>query len=198
MVPGPDDSRFRQLLSDARNGNDSAIGNLLNGYRDYLLLIANQQLDRKVQGKVGGSDIVQESMLAAQQGFDQFQGDTPDQLMAWLRQILIHDIYETGRRYRKTAKRRVDREVPVPTESTAASPLVDQNNTPKTDALLQEETSQLREAMQRLSVDYRTVLKLRNWEQLTFAEIGDRMNRSEDAARKLWTRAVLQLQQFMG
>ena len=193
----PADSVFQRLLADARGGDTAAVGRLLNEYRDYLLLIANQQLDRKIQGKVGGSDIVQESMLAAQQGFNRFEGDTPEQLMAWLRQILLHDVYETGRRFRGTAKRQVDREVSVPHGSTAGSPIVDPQNTPKTDALIQEEAQRLRKAMQELPVDYRQVLEMRNWEQLTFADIGRRLDRSEDAARKLWTRAILQLQKLM-
>lgn len=198
-MPGfnSDDSAFRRLLAEARDGDDGAVGELLNQYRDYLLLIANQQMDRKVRGKVGGSDIVQESMLAAQQGFAQFQGESPEQLMAWLKKILINDVYATGRRYRQTAKREVGREVQISTDSTQGLPLVDPNNTPKTDALVQEQSRQLREAMQGLPDEYRSVLELRNWDQLSFAEIGRRMDRSENAARKLWTRAVMQLQKSM-
>lgn len=194
---GIEDPGFRKLLADARSGDASAVGSLLDEYRDYLLLIANQQIDRKIQGKVGGSDIVQESMLAAQQGFSQFEGDTPEQLMAWLRQILLHDVYEVGRHYKKTAKRHVDREVPLTHEFKAISPIVDPKNTPKTDALIREDASRLREAMQQLPADYRRVLELRNWEQLTFAQVGEQMDRSEDAARKLWTRAILHLQQMI-
>ena len=194
---GSDDSRFQSMLAEARSGDVAAVGNLLNEYRDYLLLIANQHLDRKIQGKIGGSDIVQESMIAAQRGFARFEGETPDQLMAWLRQILLHDVFEAGRRFKQTAKRQVDREVAVPHGSTAAAPVIDPQNTPKTDAVLKEETQRLRNAMQELPEDYRRVLEMRNWEQLTFSQIGECMNRSEEAARKLWTRAVLQLQRQM-
>ena len=37
--------------------------------------------------------------------------------------------------------------------------------------------------------------RVRNWEQMAFAEIGKQMNRSPEAARKLWSRAVVRLQQ---
>ena len=144
---GSDDSRFQSMLAEARSGDVAAVGNLLNEYRDYLLLIANQHLDRKIQGKIGGSDIVQESMIAAQRGFARFEGETPDQLMAWLRQILLHDVFEAGRRFKQTAKRQVDREVAVPHGSTAAAPVIDPQNTPKTDAVLKEETQRLRNAI---------------------------------------------------
>ena len=52
----------------------------------------------------------------------------------------------------------------------------------------------MRAALQGLSDEHRQVLRLRNWDGLSFAEIGGRLNRSEDAARKLWSRAVEKLQ----
>ena len=55
----------------------------------------------------------------------------------------------------------------------------------------------LEQAMAQLPNDYQQVLRLRNWEQLPFDEIGVRMNRSRDAARKLWSRAILQLQELL-
>jgi RNA polymerase sigma-70 factor (ECF subfamily) len=43
--------------------------------------------------------------------------------------------------------------------------------------------------------DYRRVIELRYLEEQSFEEIGARMQRSADAARKLWARAVERLQQ---
>jgi RNA polymerase sigma-70 factor (ECF subfamily) len=58
-----------------------------------------------------------------------------------------------------------------------------------------EEAAALHAAMSRLSEDYREVLHLRNWQQLPFMDIGEKMGRSAEAARKLWSRALVQLQQ---
>jgi len=44
--------------------------------------------------------------------------------------------------------------------------------------------------MSQLSADQQQVITLRNFEQLGFEEIGSRMNRSADAARKLWSRSI--------
>jgi DNA-directed RNA polymerase specialized sigma24 family protein len=49
------------------------LGQLLQGWRDYLLLLANQQLDSVLLAKGGASDLVQEAFLEAQQGVQQFQ-----------------------------------------------------------------------------------------------------------------------------
>ena len=49
--------------------------------------------------------------------------------------------------------------------------------------------------MSQLPEDYREAILLRHRENLSFVEIGSRMLKSEDAARKTWTRAINQLQQ---
>ena len=52
--------------------------------------------------------------------------------------------------------------------------------------------------MERLSPDYRRVLALRHQEQLTFEQIGQQMQRTANAARMLWLRAVERLQKELG
>ena len=49
-------------------------------------------------------------------------------------------------------------------------------------------------ALERLPKDHREVILLRYQEQLTFEEVGRRMDRSADAGRKLWWRALVRLQ----
>ena len=50
----------------------------------------------------------------------------------------------------------------------------------------------------RLPDDYRQVLVFRYQDQLAFVDIARRMNRSDNAVRKLWARAVQSLQERMG
>ena len=54
------------------------------------------------------------------------------------------------------------------------------------------------EALARLPEHYRQVLAWRSFEGLSFAEIGRRLERSEDAVRMLYTRAFERLQVEMG
>jgi DNA-directed RNA polymerase specialized sigma24 family protein len=60
-----------------------------------------------------------------------------------------------------------------------------------------EQAEALEQALAGLPKDYRQVILLRYQEEHTFEEIGRLMNRSADAARKLWLRAVERLQQEM-
>jgi RNA polymerase sigma-70 factor (ECF subfamily) len=61
----------------------------------------------------------------------------------------------------------------------------------------QEQTEALQRALLKLPPDYRRVILLYNQEQLPFEEIGRLMNRSANAAEKLWARAVLRLEQVL-
>ena len=191
------ESEFSTLLRKARNGDHDALAMLLDQYREYLLAIANAKMDDRIRSKLGSSDIVQDSLISAQKHFIQFEGDQPDQLKAWLKRILSNDVVEAGRHYRDTAKRRVSREQAIDSESQDRRPIIDPHNTPRTHALQSEESVKLEEAMSLLSEPFQTVLRLRNWEQLSFKQIGEKMDRSEEAARKLWTRAILRLQELL-
>lgn len=46
----------------------------------------------------------------------------------------------------------------------------------------------------RLPADHPVVIELRYWKGLSFADIGTEMDRSADAVRKLWYRAIERLQ----
>jgi RNA polymerase sigma-70 factor (ECF subfamily) len=72
------------LLSLARAGDATVLGRLLEAWRSHLVRVAERDLDTTLQGKLGASDLVQESLLDAYQHFDQFRGDSPQELRGWL------------------------------------------------------------------------------------------------------------------
>jgi len=61
----------------ARAGSRTALGELLESCRHYLLSVGNDELDRRLHAKVGASDVVQETFLDAQRDFEQFRGGNP-------------------------------------------------------------------------------------------------------------------------
>lgn len=192
-----DETSFEGLLKEARSGDADAIGRLLQEHRQYLLLVANQELDPQVQGKVGSSDVVQESLMTAHQEFGQFRGETRQQLLAWLRQIVKNDLLHARRTFKGTRKRQIDREQPLQFNSSLDNPIVDPEMTPATNALAEEESLQLKLAMAELPEAYQEVLRLHNWRQQSFVQIGEQMSKSPDSVRKLWTRAIIKLQEVM-
>jgi RNA polymerase sigma-70 factor (ECF subfamily) len=185
--------QWHQLLHAARGGHRESLGELLGQCRQYLLLVANQELGDQLQAKAGASDLVQETFVEACQNFTQFQGNA-DQLMAWLREILLHRLAKLHRRYRRTEKRNVARERSEEATDHAWQQLFDSDATsPSEHAVRAEDRELLEAALERLSEVHRQVLALRHQENLTFAEIGERMGRSDNAARMLWWRAFERL-----
>jgi len=175
------DDSFGRLLADAQGGSPDAVEELIRSVRSYLLLVANEELARDVQAKVGPSDLVQSALVAAQQHLDQFQGTTRETLVAWVRAILRHEITAAHRRYLHAEMRSVRREVPREGDSHWSIPLTDDAPTPCTAAIEDEQALALRRAVGRLPDDYRRVVMLRNWDRLPFKEIAEQMGRSEGA-----------------
>jgi RNA polymerase sigma-70 factor (ECF subfamily) len=192
------DSRIRA----AQAGSVQALGELLEGCRQYLLLVANQELCHDLQAKVGASDLVQETFLEAQRGFELFKGRSHDELLAWLRQILRNNLRDAARSYLSSMKRDVHREIPFVEQDGSAAvsikALPDSSETPSWPVRRCEQAAAVRRCLERLSVDYRQVIVLRNLELKSFVEIGRMVGRSPDAIRKLWGRAVQALVAEMG
>lgn len=191
-LQNPADGAARILA--ARSGSREDLGELLDTYRSYLLLVANKELAPRLRAKVAASDIVQQSLLLAQEKFEQFQDQSAEELLAWLRTILIHQLIDADRKFCGTQTRSISRERSLNVEPTACRfQLESAELTPATQAIANEEAEALAGALDRLPDEYRQVVVLRSWQQLPFAEVGKRMGRSAEAARKLWVRAVERL-----
>lgn len=193
-------SAFVTLLSDARGGDIRALGALLEAFRPYLLSIACRGLPAHLRGKCDGADVVQETLLEAHRGFAGFDGDDGDDLRIWLRGILKHNLVDLIRRYRGAAKRSVGRERSLDAgleSGDLPAIVVDPYPTPSSASVARESLGALREAMSRLPDDERAVIVLRHFESLPFQEVGQRLDRSPEAARKLCSRALDRLQHML-
>jgi RNA polymerase sigma-70 factor (ECF subfamily) len=186
---GTNDSSFEILVKQARSGDQDAVGILIERYRNYLMFIANDEVDQHLQAKMAASDAVQESILHAQFNFDQFRGDSEPEWKAWLKTILANDIRK-GKRQFSTRKRNANLEINLQDQSAVGRSLYDKQRTPSTEAMEREKAKAMELVMNQLSEEQRQVIQLRNFERLAFAEIGLQMQRSEDAARKLWARTI--------
>jgi RNA polymerase sigma-70 factor (ECF subfamily) len=185
-------------LPAARAGSAEALGQALEACRRYLLGIAERELDPALRAKEGASALVQETFVDAQRLFDRFQGRSEAELLAWLRQLLLHNLDDLRKRYQGTGKRELGREVPLQPGSTADGPQVAAGGATPSQVVGQaEEAEAVRRAVARLPEDYQKVLTWRYQDDLSFEEIGQRLGRTANAARKLWLRAVQQLKQAL-
>lgn len=185
----------QKLLASARAGGDEALGQLLDSYRNYLVLLARIQIGRRLQGKVDPADLVQDTNLEAYRCFDRFQGDTEMSFLAWLRQILAGQLAHLVRRYLGTQARDINLEQALEQELEHSShllenSLVDQQTPPSEAVARREQAVLLADALNRLPADYREAIVLRQLEGLSFEEAAERMGRSVDSVQKLWVRAL--------
>lgn len=179
------------FIAEGRRGCADARGKLYERCRDYLLLVAQHELDPGLRGKTGASDLVQEAFLDAERGFAEFRGQTESELLAWLRRILKHRAGQAVRKYRLAAKRDVRGECSL--SAWVDAPFAADVDTPSGCVVAAEEADRLSAALACLPDHYQTVIQLRNTERKSFDEIGELMERSPEAVRKLWVRAIEQL-----
>lgn len=193
-----------RLLAQARRGDASSLGALLELYRNYLQLMARTQIDLHLQGRASASDAVQEAFLEACANFGQFRGGSEPELLAWLRRILVNTLAKLVEKQLKAGKRDARREISVERvlrsleNSSAAfgTALASPQSSPSEQAERRELAAQVADQLARLPADHRDVIVLRNLEGLPFKEVARRMGRTTGAVRILWLRALDRLRQL--
>jgi RNA polymerase sigma-70 factor (ECF subfamily) len=149
---------------------------------------------------VDASDIVQQTLLKAWQGESQFNGETQEERLAWLRTILKNTIRDHYRRILGSNKRGSGREKPATDLFAAGDPglslhAIERGPTASGELVAVEERNQLERSLARLSDEQRRVIEMRHFDELTFTEIAAQLNKTDPAVRMLWVRALRNLQQ---
>jgi RNA polymerase sigma-70 factor (ECF subfamily) len=198
------DAAVADLIQRCRAGDAAARETLFRRYHHYLHILAQTQLGRHLRTKVDPSDLVQQTLLEAHRDFAAFQGQQEGELLAWLRRVLAHNLYNEARRF-AAQQRDAAREVSL--EQMQAG--VDQSSvflgqclaadtpSPSSDAVHRESAVQLADALAQLPEDYQQVLMLRVFEGLPAEEVAQRMGRSAGAVRMLQMRALTLLREAM-
>jgi RNA polymerase sigma-70 factor (ECF subfamily) len=187
-----------ELLCLAKAGNPSALGQLLELYRNYLLLLARLQIGRRLQGKADAADLVQETFLQAYRNFAQFRGAGEQEFAGWLRQILASRLAKLVRRYCDTRQRDIRLERELAGELDQSSRAVEQGlaarqSSPSRRAIRREQAVLLADALGQLSTDYQEVLVLHHLQGLGFPEVAQRMDKTVASVKNIWARALAQL-----
>lgn len=203
MVDLPAHNDLELMIDRARGGDASALGKLLEAYRNYLTLLARLSLRKRLQGKLGESDVVQEAFLEAHRDFPQFRGRTERELTSWLRRILAHNLANVVRHYCGTRGRDIKLERELQFELERSSQAVDRGlvavqSSPSHQVSEREQMVLVADALKRLPPDYREVLILRHLEGLSFPEVANRMGRTLSSVDKLWVRALTKLRRVLG
>ena len=173
----------------------------LEGYRDYLRLLARTQLGPRLQAKLDASDVVQQAILQAHEAQGQFRGRTEAEKLAWLRAILANVLAAAARRFEARA-RDVGRERSLEGElelssSRLESLLAADQTSPSQRAVRGEELLRLAAALARLPEDQRRVVELHYLKGLPVAEVAEQMGRTRPAVVGLLFRGLKKLRELL-
>jgi RNA polymerase sigma-70 factor (ECF subfamily) len=189
------------VLQRARAGDAAALDRLLHEYREFVRGLVRGRQPERIQARVDHSDIVQETLLRVAQNIGQFQGASEEEWKAWLVRITENEVVHQVRHHAGAARRAVGRELPEPSAdgmSRLEEWLSRTQTSPSQAAQRNERAYALAEALHRLPEDYRRLLVFRHLDGLAFADVAERMGRSEGAVRVLWTRALKKLREELG
>ena len=197
MAPRKSDDLLGSTKPAAPGADRDVNDDVLEGLRNYLLRVADRALTPELKTKEGASDVVQETLVEAHRVFHRFKGRTDAELRAWLRKLLTNQVAHVVRRYCGTEKRRLAREVSLDVAlggQDLDEALVADQTSPGGQAVRDEEELALTAALERLPENMRQAVLWRHHESCGFDEMGRRLGCSNVAARKLWLRALEQLQ----
>lgn len=187
---------WNTLIDDARNGCDQSLGEIAAHVHRYLMTIAGSGLGAGLQSKFSASDVVQISMMEAQEDIASFGGSTEAEMRCWLKRIVVRNLADEAKRYTRAQSRDVRREVRV--DGTGLASVGSCDETPSWHVSRQETDLELLRAIDALPPRQRFVVKARFREGLEYPEIARQLHISEPAARQLWTRAADKLRALIG
>jgi len=173
----------------------------LEGFRQYLALLARLQVDPKLQAKVDLSGVVQQTLLEAYQSLQKIDGWNEAQQAAWLRQALANNLKDELRRWR-TEARDVGREQSLQAALDQSSTrleawLAANQSSPSQRVDRQEQAVRLADALARLPEAQREALVLQHWHGWSLVQIAEHLGRTPAAVAGLLHRGLGQLREHL-
>lgn len=180
------------LLSSAKKGDQGAYEAFMARYFDKVLRIVRIRLGQRLRGRQDSMDIAQDAMIRVIQGIQGFEPRSEGALVQWISKLVENQIRDAAD-FHGAQKRRISQEVPLQSDESRhnmLSRIVDlSQKTPSQILSLKEEIQKLEGALEQLG-ERKEVVLMRNYAGLTFKEIGDELEISEDAARMQYIRAM--------
>ena len=188
---------YDDLLAQARQGDQAALGQLLEEHRAYLKVLAERHLDRRLEVRIDASDLIQQTCLSAFASFAQFAGQSEREFAAWIQTVHEHTILNAVRDHVAAKKRSVKREEPAAPGERLATEYAARGSSPSRRMMLGESAVRLAAALQTLPDDQREAVRLRYLEEWSLEQIAERMQRTKFSVAGLVKRGLIALRQVL-
>ena len=193
-------SRLRRF----QNGDANALASLLEQYRPRLRRMVGMRLDRRLQGRVDPSDVIQEAFLDAIRRAPAYVAEPAMPFYLWLRFLTGQRLVQAHRTHLGTQMRDAGQEVslyrgalPQASSVSLAAQLIGRLTTPSAVAMRVELQVRLQEALNGMDSLDREVLTLRHFEELNNQETAVVLGLEKAAASNRYVRALRRLKDVL-
>lgn len=198
MADEPDEVVGRLMAGDT-----AAAAELFERWRDRLRRMVRLRLDRRLQGRLDASDVLQEAFLDVQRKAGDFAGKGMPAYL-WLRLVTAERLLALHRHHLGAKMRNAGQEVslhcgglPAATSHSLANLLLGRQTSPSAAAIRAERQLRLQEALNALDTTDREVLALRHFEELSNGEVALALGLTKTAASNRYVRALKRLKELL-
>jgi RNA polymerase sigma-70 factor (ECF subfamily) len=192
------------LLRRAAAGDEAALAELFARHRERLRRMVGLRLDRRLQGRVDASDVLQEAYLdIARKAPDYFAAPSMP-FFLWMRFLTGQRLQALHRHHFGVQKRDPRHEVvpqvgaiPRATSASLAALLLGRSTSPSTALVKRELQVRVQDALNALDPMDREVLALRHFEELTNSETAEVLGIGHTAASNRYVRALKRLKEVL-
>lgn len=191
-------------ILDILRGEPHRLGEVLERHQERLTRIVRLRLDRRLQGRVDPTDVVQEAFLEAASRLESYSRAPRVPWFIWLRFLTLQQLALAHRQHLGVQARDVGRQIslhegPMPQASSAflAAQLVGKLTSPSEAAIRAERKLHLERALNEMEEIDREVLMLRHFEQLSNAEAARVLGIKPAAAGNRYVRALERLRRII-
>jgi len=199
-----DASNVDDLLGRAKAGYAQALAELFNRFRDRLRRMVRLRLDRRLQGRIDPSDVLQEAFIDFARRFPQYAATGGMPFYLWLRQITGQKLIDLHRHHLGAKMRDAAQEVslyrgalPQASSVSLAAQLLGKLTSASRAAIRAETQLRVQEALNSMEALDREVLTLRHFEMLTNEETAQVLGIKKTAASNRYIRALKRLKEVL-
>lgn len=197
-------SEVNDLVTLAVSGKAEAQSQLFGEHEQRLRRMLMLRLDRRLQGRLDVSDVLQETFLEFARTIETYKPREGMPFYLWLRMVTLRKLSTLQRRFLGTAARDVRREIslnrgPLPMASSysLAAAFVGHLTSPSQAAMRTELQLRIQDTLNEMEAADQEVLCLRHFEMLTNLEVAQVLDLTPAAASNRYMRALRRLRPLL-
>jgi RNA polymerase sigma-70 factor (ECF subfamily) len=195
-----DSAQIEDLLRRAQGGDRPAFAALFTAYRDRLRQMVRLRLDRRLQGRIDASDVLQEAYIDFARRLPEYTANPTVPFFLWLRSLTGQRLIDLHRKHLGAKMRDAAQEVslyrgalPQASSVSLAAQLLGRLTSASRAAIRAETQIRVQEALNTMDALDREVLTLRHFEMLSNEETAQVLGIRKTAASNRYIRALKRL-----